>query len=280
MVAAAGLTILVAPVFAQHGAGHASAGQITAARPTGFGRAVGTGHPIGPSRAMGISSGQRMGATRANPSFATTPTWEVPKIITPHWELGPNNPPADQNRLHGDGDRFSRHRDGFGVGFLGFPYYADPQAFVNADNGDYDNGDYTDQQAQPNAPAGPDNGQQTPSAEGGPYDEGYPPQRAPYAPQGYPPPPQNGGPSSAQSAAAQSSADQTDGLDHPAVTLVFNDGRQPMKVHSYALTGSSVFVAESGHQRVIPLTDLDLPATIAQNRDAGVDFELPSGGSR
>ena len=215
------------------------------------------------------------GTIRAN-SLATgavpRSTFEQPGIVTPHWELGPNTP-IPPNSFQGN--RFSHHRDGFGVGFLGFPYYGDPQAFVGADNGDD-----TDQQVQPSAPAGPDNGQQAPSAEGGPYDEGYPPQRAPYAPQGYPPPPQNGGPSSAQSAAAQSSAEQTDGLDHPAVTLVFNDGRQPMKVHSYALTGSSVFVAESGHQRVIPLTDLDLPATIAQNRDAGVDFELPGGGSR
>jgi hypothetical protein len=63
------------------------------------------------------------------------------------------------------------------------------------------------------------------------------------------------------------------------VTLVFNDGRPPLQVHDYALTGSSVFVAENGQQRVIPITDLDLPATIAQNRQAGVDFELP-GGSR
>jgi hypothetical protein len=61
--------------------------------------------------------------------------------------------------------------------------------------------------------------------------------------------------------------------------LVFNDGRPPEKVNNYVLTGSSVFVAEDGHQRVIPVTDLDLPATIAQNREAGVDFELP-GGSR
>jgi hypothetical protein len=149
---------------------------------------------------------------------------------------------------------------------------------VDADNGDYT--DQTDQQAQPSAPAGPDYGQQAPYAQGGPYDEGYPPPRAPYAPQGYPPPPQSGNQSDAQSPAAQSSAAQSDGLDHPAVTLVFNDGRQPVKVHSYVLTGSSVFVAENGHQRVIPIADLDLPATIAQNRDAGVDFELPGGGSR
>ena len=51
----------------------------------------------------------------------------------------------------------------------------------------------------------------------------------------------------------------------------------PEKVNSYVLTGSSVFVAESGHQRVIPIADLNLPATIQQNREAGVDFELPGG---
>ena len=52
-----------------------------------------------------------------------------------------------------------------------------------------------------------------------------------------------------------------------------------MQVSNYVLTGTSVFIAEHGHQRVIPVTDLDLPATVAQNREAGVDFALP-GGSR
>ncbi len=51
-----------------------------------------------------------------------------------------------------------------------------------------------------------------------------------------------------------------------------------MQVHSYVLTNSSVLIAEKGHQRVIPVTDLDLPATIAQNREAGVDFRLPGRG--
>jgi hypothetical protein len=274
-VTAAGLAIFAAPVFAQQATGHASAGHMTAARSMGSGRAVGTGRsvgsrPMGPARSMGgpIRNGQRTGAIRANPfdnSSAPPPSWELPRTVTPHWEIGPNvqiQPnPVQGNRLH--------NRNGFGVGYVGLPYYADPLAFVDADNGDD-----TDQQAQPSAPARPDYAQQAPYAEGGAYDEGYPAPRAPYAPQGYPPPPQSGNQNSAQSAAAQS-----DGLDHPAITLVFNDGRQPVKVHSYVLTGSSIFVAENGHERVIPVADLDLPATIAQNREAGVDFELP-GGSR
>jgi hypothetical protein len=185
----------------------------------------------------------------------------LPKNVTPHWEI-PSYIHVQPNPVQGN--RLSHRRFGNGVGYVGLPYYVDPMAFLDADTGD-DTGTDAGQQAQPGAPAGPDYAPQAP------YDQGYgPPQRAPYAPEGYPPPPQNNAQSAAQSAAAQS-----DGLDHPAVTLVFNDGRPPVKVHSYVLTGSSVFVAENGHQRVIPVADLDLPATVAQNREAGVDFELP-----
>lgn len=81
----------------------------------------------------------------------------------------------------------------------------------------------------------------------------------------------------AQDNAAQNNAAQNDGLDHPSITLVFSNGRPPEKVSSYVLTGSSIFVAEPGHQRKIPIADLDLPATIEQNREAGVDFQLPVG---
>ena len=234
---------------------------------------------MGPARTMGnpIHSGQRTGAIHANAfgansfgaSSAPPPSWELPKNAPRHWEIGPNVQ-IQPNPVQGN--RIPHHRFSNGVGFVGFPYYADPLAFVDADNGD-DTGNNTAQQAQPNAAGPQDYAPQAPYAEGPPED-GYGAPRAPYAPQGYPPAPQSGNQNSAQSAAAHS-----DGLDHPAVTLVFNDGRQPVKVHSYVLTGSSVFVAENGHQRVIPIADLDLPATIAQNREAGVDFELP-GGSR
>ncbi|HEY3990318.1 MAG TPA: hypothetical protein VGM02_13530 [Acidobacteriaceae bacterium] len=158
------------------------------------------------------------------------------------------------------------------MGYVGFPYYVDPLAFADADTED-DTGDDTaqqQQQAEP-APSSPDYAPQGAYPEGA-YDQGYPPPPPPgYSPEGFP--------LTAQKSAAQSAAAQSDGLDHPEVTLVFNNGRPPEKVHSYALTGSSVFVADSGHQRVIPVADLDLPATIEQNREAGVDFQLP-GGSR
>jgi hypothetical protein len=274
MVTSVALAIFAVPAIAQPGIGHASTGHVAATNPAASARSVAPAHYGGPGRIMNspIHSGQRMGTVRANSfgaSSAPPPSWELPRTVTPHWEIGPNVP-IEPNQVQGN--RVPNHRFGNGVGFLGFPYYADPLAFVDADNVD-DAGNNTVQQAQPDAPAAQDYAPQTPYAEV-PYDEGYPPPRAPYTPQGYPPPPQNGSQNNAQSAASL-----TDGLDHPAVTLVFNDGRQPVKVHSYVLTGSSVLVAENGHQRVIPMADLDLPATIAQNREAGVDFELP-GGSR
>ncbi len=213
--------------------------------------------------------GQRYGGVRAN-SFGTnstpTPSWELPKYLTPHWELGPTlqRPP---NPVHGN--RIPRRGAGFGVGYVGFPYYVDPFSFGNA----WDWNDDSDSEAQAAPAARPEYAQQQPEpyAEA-PYDQGYPP----------PPPPgydQEGFPMRAQDIAAQNNAAQNDGLDHPPVTLVFNNGRPPEKVSSYVLTGSSIFVAEPGHQRKIPIADLDLPATIEQNREAGVDFELP-GGSR
>ena len=271
-IAGTALTLVAFPVFAQPAGGHAATGQITATRPMAPGRSIGA--PVGTP----IHSGPRPGMTHANSfgaSSAPPPSWELPRTVTPHWEIGPNVQ-VQPNPVQGNHVR--RDRGAFGVGFVGQPYYVDPFAFGNA--WDWNNDSDTAQQAQPAAP-GPDYGSQSPYG-GGPYDQGYgAPPRPPYSPEAnypYPPPQQQNGPA-AQSPAVQSVAAPDDGLDHPPVTLVFNDGRPPMQVHSYVLTDSSVFVAEHGHQRVIPIAELDLPATIAQNREAGVDFTLP-GGSR
>lgn len=286
-IVTAGVACSGLPAFAQHTSGPAgrvsgpvSGGHVIATRPMAPGRPIGT--PTRSSQRFGTMHTNSFGAgtTRANAFGAGAvapppPSFELPRTVTPHWEIAPNIP-IQPNAVQGN--PISRQRGGFGagVGYVGFPYYADPMAFVNV-GGDQE--DDTAQQAQPSAPARPDYGSQAPYAEGpaGPYqdqgsysDQGYaPPARTPYNPDAYP----------RNTVAAQSAAPQDDGLDHPAVTLVFNDGRPPMQVHSYVLTGSSVLIAEKGRQRVIPITDLDLAATVAQNREAGVDFKLPGGGN-
>ncbi len=61
----------------------------------------------------------------------------------------------------------------------------------------------------------------------------------------------------------------------PATTLIFKDGRPPEQIHNYALTGSALYALDGESRQEIPLSLLDIPATVAANRAAGVDFALP-----
>jgi hypothetical protein len=235
---AAGVALLTLPAFAQHAAGGGHAG---------------AAHSFASSRSTGAPM-------RSSPGARGVPRGSAgPSRISSYSRVQPNG----GQRYRRPGNYPRRRRSVYGVGFVGvpnygFPYYGDPSSFFNGDmlsSGDSGE-DPQAAQAQPDyGPAGP------PPEE--PYgDEGYPPPRPPYTSEAY-------------AQGSQNPAPATDGLDHPALTLVFNDGRPPEKVNSYVLTGTSVFIAENGHQRVIPVADLNLRATIQQNREAGVDFELP-----
>lgn len=216
------------------------------------------------------AGGQRWGGTRANPRGTTSssPTWERPNSVIPHWETPGNPPPnwelSQSTRIHHNPgqDRDLHPRGWGGVGYVGLPYYASPFAYSNAWDW-WDDGD-DDQASVSGNTGGPGYYGPQPSYDPDPYDSGYS-ARPPYDREAQ------------QSGVPSQSATQSDGLDHPPVTLVFNDGRPSEKVQSYLLTNSSIFVADPGHQRKIPIAQLDLPATIEQNREAGVDFELPSG---
>lgn len=61
----------------------------------------------------------------------------------------------------------------------------------------------------------------------------------------------------------------------PSTTLIFKDGRAPVQVHNYALTDSTLFALDGDSRQEIPLSLLDVPATVEANRKAGVDFALP-----
>jgi hypothetical protein len=62
----------------------------------------------------------------------------------------------------------------------------------------------------------------------------------------------------------------------PATTLIFKDGRPAVEVHNYALTGSTLYVLDGEMRQEIPLAQLNVPATVAANRSAGIDFALPT----
>jgi hypothetical protein len=61
----------------------------------------------------------------------------------------------------------------------------------------------------------------------------------------------------------------------PITTLIFKDGRPPVKVQNYALTSNTLYALDGELRQEIPLSLLDVPATVTANRAAGVDFELP-----
>jgi hypothetical protein len=61
----------------------------------------------------------------------------------------------------------------------------------------------------------------------------------------------------------------------PTTILIFKDGRPPVQVRNYALTASTLYALDGESRQEIPLSLLDVPATVAANRTAGVDFALP-----
>jgi hypothetical protein len=56
--------------------------------------------------------------------------------------------------------------------------------------------------------------------------------------------------------------------------LIFKDGRQ-MEVSNYAIMGTTVYVF-TGDRRKIPLSELNLDATVKANEQRGTDFHVPT----
>jgi hypothetical protein len=63
--------------------------------------------------------------------------------------------------------------------------------------------------------------------------------------------------------------------DQPTTTLIFKDGRPPVQVRNYALTATTLFALDGDSRKEIPLSLLNVPATVETNRAAGIDFSLP-----
>ena len=74
---------------------------------------------------------------------------------------------------------------------------------------------------------------------------------------------------------------QGEGVDapvnpQPTTRLIFKDGRPPVEVHNYALTANTLYANDGDSRLEIPLSLLNVQATVEANRAAGVDFELPT----
>jgi len=86
-----------------------------------------------------------------------------------------------------------------------------------------------------------------------------------YAPPAAPPP--------SQEVAAAPAPEPAPAL--PDTVLIFKDGHQA-EIANYAIVGSTLYDLSGGQRHKIALADLDLAATVKQNDDRGLDFNLPT----
>ena len=188
------------------------------------------------------------------PAFPTPTPIGVPPLL----------PLPGTNNTAGNGFHHHHHHDGFVGG--AYPVYVPVPVVVDPDSMYQASPDQADQETDdPPAVQGPtvferripgdvtatDGFVAAPSAE----------ESAPAAPEASP----------AQPDAVSSQPAQP---QEPSL-LVFRDGHQ-LEVQNYAIVGDMLYDFTPGHARKVPLSQLDLPATVKANDDRGVDFTLPA----
>jgi hypothetical protein len=184
-------------------------------------------------------------------SVFANPAVQRPTFQPRHWGAG--NPSHYPNNGRGG----VGYRARYPYVYAGYPWlngfgYGLPLAYGVPYGDDQDDASPAPQQAdQPPLDYGPDYGPEPPG-----------PQVAASAPSPFRP-------------AYQGQVDGPPVHPQPATTLIFKDGRPPAQVHNYALTASTLYALDGEARQEIPLSLLNVPATVEVNRTAGVDFALP-----
>ena len=245
LIAALGFVLAALPLSAQRGGGgHASGGGHA-----GFG-----GHMGGGGHAFG---GMRSGSGFAGRSFARGSSFGRGFSHGTISTRGRNRSGVGLRlRTYGYGRNCGGYGCGWGYGY-GYPYLyggIDPYWWWDNDSSDSD----------------PDPGPQ--------YDNGLANQmneQGLYPRQGFYPRPMPGDQDAhARSASPPQEASST---AVPATVLVFRDQRK-QEVQNYAIVGQTLWAFAPQRTQKIPLSDLDLPATIKANDERGVDFKVPGSG--
>lgn len=60
----------------------------------------------------------------------------------------------------------------------------------------------------------------------------------------------------------------------PSTLLIFKDGHQ-QEISNYAIVGPTLYDLSGGRSKKVQLADLDLSATVKQNDERGVEFQIP-----
>lgn len=64
-------------------------------------------------------------------------------------------------------------------------------------------------------------------------------------------------------------------MSQPSTLLIFKDGHQ-QEVSNYAIVGGMLYDLSDGRSKKVQLMDLDLSATVKQNDERGVEFQVPA----
>lgn len=260
--AAIAFLALALPAFAQHGG----------ARAGSFGSRGFSGH-------AGFSSRP---ALSRSPSYARTSplarygaytgaayrTYARPVLRSPYYgnrfaAIRPSYSSHAALSRSSDRDRFDARRRQFHNWYVAsypywaaYPYLYDPNAY---NLGLYDWSDPDDATSAGDQPGGavPDASSYAQSGDLPGYLPPYPEQRPPY---------------SGEATAASPASDAPVQL----LTVIFKNGRTPIKVENYLMTTKTLTDLDPQHYEQIPLDEIDLAATRRFNNAAGVDFEVPS----
>jgi hypothetical protein len=63
--------------------------------------------------------------------------------------------------------------------------------------------------------------------------------------------------------------------EQPSTVLIFKDGHQ-VQIANYAIVGATLYDLSDDRAKKVQLADLDLPATVKENDQRGVEFQLPA----
>lgn len=250
------LLALAAPAFAQHG-GHAgslggrgSAGHVGFSGSPGFSRA----RSFAPPARYGAfgSAGLRGAVPPSYSRFRIPYTYNGNRFIAGR---APYHPAGAGWSAAWNRGQFDARRRSFNNWYsynyptwpvYGYPYVIDPGFYDwgNSDSGDSGASAY-------------DQGGTTPA---------YP---APYPGEGY-------GPPSQQPFAPAPAAVSAPLSNKQPLTVIFKDGRAPIKMQNYMMTATVLTDLDAQHYEQIPLDQVDRVATQWVNSAAGVDFQIPS----
>jgi hypothetical protein len=219
-----------------------------------------------PSSATSVGPGHGFHNPPGIPASATSLT-PVPRGLAPKFNGNGFN---HGNRFNDGFSRFSGRSRGFGFGGF-WPVYVWPYDYSEFDANGYDPNAYDQSQyvngapmQQSVAPQGP----QTPTVividNRGVHDATNDQQSA-LMPQAAPAP-------VAAAASAPAAADSG-----PTTVVIFNDGTRK-EFSNYAIMGNELIDISAGRIHRYLLAEINVPETIKENNNRGVDFRLPGGG--